>query len=112
MESTRQLKVARLVQKEMAEIFQRECSGMFNRALISVTTVRISPDLSFAKVYLSIFGTDDKEGTIEMIKDHHNELRRKLGSRVGKQLRIVPDIAFYLDDSVDYAQKINELLNK
>lgn len=112
MESTRQLKVARLVQKELSDIILREESHLTERALVTVTTVRISPDLSHAKVYLSIFAHPDRLKLLGQIKQHHAELRHKLGLRVRNQLRIVPDLSFFLDDSVDYALRIEELLKK
>ncbi|HRG60130.1 MAG TPA: 30S ribosome-binding factor RbfA [Bacteroidia bacterium] len=112
MESTRQLKVARLLQKEMGEMFQRELGHHFGNAFISVTKIRISPDLSHAKAYLSIFGNNDKTGIMDKIKEIASEIRGKMGNRIGKQLRIVPTFEFFLDDSADYAAKIDELLKK
>lgn len=112
MESTRQLKVARLLQKELAELFMRESPLPPGAALISVTLVRISPDLSHARVYLSIFGTKGNQETFLQVQEHQTEIRRRLGARIRKQLRVVPELSFYLDDSVDYASKINELLKK
>jgi len=84
----------------------------FGTAFITVTGVRISPDLSFAKIYLSLFGTSDRAGLLKNIKEHQAELRKYLGSRIKKQVRIIPELNFYLDDTMDYAQRINELLNK
>lgn len=112
MDSTRQLKVARLVQKEVADIFLREGKNYFGSALITVTGVRISPDLSFAKIYLSLYGTKDRNALLVLIKENVPEIRKKLGQRIGKQVRIIPEINFYIDDSMDYAARINELLNK
>lgn len=112
METTRQLKVARLLQKEMGEMFQRELGHHFSGAFISVTKIRISPDLSHAKAYLSIFGNSDKQGIMDKIKEVAREIRGKMGDRIGKQLRIVPTFEFFLDDSADYAAKIDELLKK
>jgi ribosome-binding factor A len=112
METTRQLKVARLLQKEMGEMFQRELNHHFGAAFISVTKVRISPDLSHAKAYLSIFGNGEKQGIMDKIKEVSKEIRGKMGDRIGKQLRIVPTFEFFLDDSADYAAKIDELLKK
>ena len=112
MESLRQQKVARLIQKEMADIFLKEGKNYFGAAFITVTTARISPDLSFAKIYLSLYGTTDKKKLLETIKEHASELRGALGKRVGKQLRITPEINFYIDDSFDYAEKIDTLLKK
>lgn len=110
MDSTRQLKVARLVQKEVADIFLREGKNYFGNALITVTGVRISPDLSFAKIYLSLFGIKDRVALFKSIKEYVPEIRKRLGQRIKKQVRIIPEINFYIDDSMDYAARINELL--
>ncbi len=110
--SIRQQKVSSLLQKELAIIFQRESKNLFNGSLITVTVVRMSPDLSFAKVYLSFFMTKDKDALLKEIKAHNSKIRYDLGKVVGKQLRIVPELQFYRDDSIDYAQNINELLKK
>lgn len=112
MDTTRQLKVARLVQKEIADIFLREGKMYFGNAFITVTATRISPDLSFAKIYLSLFGTKDRDALLALIKSHQNEIRKHLGQRIKKQVRIIPEINFYLDDTMDYAERINELLKK
>jgi ribosome-binding factor A len=79
--------------------------------MISVTTVRISPDLGLAKVYLSIFPSDKSEETLELVKMSSKNIRRILGKRVGKQLRIVPELAFFIDDSLDYIENLDNLLS-
>lgn len=112
MESLRQNKVASLIQKEIAGIFQREMKNAFGPGLITVTHVFISPDLSFAKIFLSIYGVKEKEKTLEAIKKHIKEIRGCLGRRVGKQLRIVPELTFFIDESADYVEHIDELLKK
>ncbi|MEW6467967.1 MAG: 30S ribosome-binding factor RbfA [Bacteroidota bacterium] len=112
MESTRQQKVARLLQKELADIFQKRNHELGAGALITVTVVRVSPDLSFARVYLSIFPVHHKEVFLQRIRDRVKEIRRDLGLKVRNQLRIVPELAFYIDDSLDYADKIDKLLKK
>lgn len=112
MESLRQQKVARLLQKELAEIFRAESRNLFGAALISVTVVRISPDLGVAKVYLSIMGAKDSKNLLENINKNGYLIRKKLGTVVGKQLRIVPELMFFIDDSLDYASHIDELLKK
>jgi len=113
MSSTRQLKVERLLQKELSEIFRIESALYYQGAIISVTVVRISPDLSFAKVYVSVYHPkEDRLKIFETIKDNYYHTRHKLGERIGKQLRIIPELAFYFDDSLDYAAKIEELLKK
>jgi ribosome-binding factor A len=110
METQRQQKVSRLLQKELGEMFQREGSALSNGKMVTVTVVRISPDLSVARVYLSIFPSDADSAALNLIREHARELRFELGKRVGKQLRIVPELAFFGDDSADYAENISRLL--
>ena len=112
MATLRQNKVARLIQKELAEIFQKEMRNAFGTGLISVTHVFISPDLSFAKTYLSLYPIQKKEETLNAVRLNIKEIRRLLGMRVKNQLRIVPEIAFYNDESADYADKIDKLFIK
>ena len=101
-ESTRQLKVAKEIQKVMAEIIRSKGMAAFGGALVSVSGVKISPDLSIAKIYVSM----------EVLNENNKAFRGEMGSKVGKQLRIVPEIAFYLDSSLDYVEHIEELLKK
>lgn len=110
MESTRQKKVARLVQKELANLFLTESKTLFWGAFITVTNVRISPDLSYAKVYLSLFKAEKPQEMIDQINEMRKEIRKRLGELIRKQLRIIPDIEFFLDDSLDYFEKIDRLL--
>lgn len=111
MSTIRQQKVAALIQKELGNFFQREASVYFGGAMITVSMVRMSPDLGVAKVYLSIFSTKiDKKEVKQFIDSQNKEIRFKLGKQVGKQLRIVPELIFYLDDSIDYAENIDNLL--
>ena len=110
MESTRQKKVARLIQKEMANIFLRVSPTLFGGAFITVTVVRLSPDLGHARVYLSFFKTEKPAELLTLIQQSKSELRGKLGHQVGKQLRIVPDLDFFIDDSLDYYENIDRLL--
>jgi ribosome-binding factor A len=110
MESTRQKKVARLVLKEVAEIINRKGREIAPGKMISVTQVRITPDLSLAKVYISIFPADKKEEILESIQEHSKNIRFELGVKVKMQLRIVPELAFYLDDSLDYIDNLDKLL--
>jgi ribosome-binding factor A len=112
METTRQNKISRLIQKDMADILQKEGKDLFNGVLISVTKVRISPDLSVAKVYLSIFPSEKGAEMLIELKKHLSKIRGLLGLKVGKQLRIVPQIDFHLDDSLDYIDNIDRLLKE
>ena len=109
MESKRQQKVARQLQKDLSEIFQRDVPHLFSGAFITVTSVRVSPDLSVARVYLSFLATKNKELLLETIQEKGKVIRQHLGDRVRHQLRIVPDLSFYLDDTADYADKMDKL---
>ena len=111
-ESTRQLKVAKEIQKVMAEIIRSKGMAAFGGALVSVSGVKISPDLSVAKIYVSIFPSDKAEAVMDVLQENGKTLRGELGNKVGKQLRIVPEIVFYLDSSLDYVEHIEELLKK
>ena len=110
MESTRQKKVARQIQKDLAQILMTRTSSIAPGTIISVSLVRMSPDLSYAKVYLSVFPLKDKEAFLKAISIQGAEIRNELGKLVRHQLRIVPALSFYIDDSVDYAENIDRLL--
>jgi ribosome-binding factor A len=110
MESTRQKKVSRLIQKELAEIFIKRGNELAHGKLISITRVRVSPDLSFAKVYISVFPATDQNEILKVIQDQTPKLRFDLGQKIRTQLRIVPEMAFHIDDSLDYIDKIDKLL--
>lgn len=108
--STRQQKVGKLIQKEMSDIFLRDRRGLLENAFLSIVEVRVSPDLGVAKIYLSMMLAKDKQGLLEKINDHKKEFRKLLGDKVGKQLRIVPEIIFYLDEVEENAQKLDEVI--
>lgn len=110
MESTRQQKIARLIQKELGGIFQRDSRTLYDGALITVTKVTVTKDLSIAKVHLSLFMTKDKEALLGVIRQHGRETRHHLAQLVHNQLRIMPELAFFLDDSLDYIENIDNLL--
>ena len=112
MESTRQKKVARLVLKELSRIFNVESNNILGPIMISITAVRISPDLAYANIYLSIFPATDPYDAINKIKKNKSLLRKKLGIAVRNQLRVVPELNFYIDDSAEYAEQIDKLLKK
>ena len=111
-ESTRQLKVAREIQRHLAEIIRSRGMASWDGALVSVSGVTISPDLAVAKVYVSIFPSTKQQKVFKMIQDSARALRGELGRQMAKQLRIVPELVFYLDDSLDYVEHIDELLAK
>jgi ribosome-binding factor A len=111
METQRQQKVGRLLQKELGEMLQREGGQLSGGKMVTVTVVRVSSDLSVARVYLSFFPADADNAALEAIKVHARELRYELGKRIGKQLRLNPELAFFGDDSADYSANIDRLLN-
>jgi ribosome-binding factor A len=103
-------KIARLIQKELSDIFLRYSSSLFSGTLISVTIVRVSPDLALVKAFLSIFPTEKSKEVIESIEENKKTIRHELAQKVKNQLRIVPELAFFLDDSLDYIENIERLL--
>lgn len=111
MSSTRQLKYAGLIKKDLSELFQRDSRHWFNNTFITITDVDVSPDLSFARVFLSLMMVEDEEAFLALIKSKKNEIRKALGLKIGKQVRIVPDLNFYIDDTQEKAQKIEDLLS-
>ena len=111
METTRQNKIARLIQKELSDIFQRQTQSMHG-VLVSVSAVRISPDLSVARGYLSVFPSERAEEIVRNINENSKSVRYELGTRVRHQLRIIPELKFFIDDSLDYVEHIDELLKK
>ena len=111
METTRQNKISRLIQKELSEIFLLQTKSM-NAVLVSVSAVRISPDMSIARVYLSVFPSERSQEIVKNINDNMKSIRYELGTRVRHQLRIIPELKFFVDDSLDYAERIDELLKK
>lgn len=126
MESTRQNKIARLIQQDMGEILLKEMKPKLGNSLITVTNTTITSDLSIARIYMSIFPVGNmpvksldetpqkatKELVMKAIDEVAGDLRRRLGMREAKQLRIIPHLEFYLDDTLDYQEHIDELLRK
>jgi ribosome-binding factor A len=110
METTRQLKVARLVQKELAEFFRGNSTFAGHGDMISVTQVRMSPDLSQARSYISVFPSARAEEIVKLLEEQNKMIRYELGKKIGKQVRHIPELRFYVDDSLDYVDRISELL--
>lgn len=111
MQETRQNRISRLLQKELATIFQLQ-TAKTRGVLVSVTRVKISPDLSICTAYLSIFPSERGEEILENINKSEKSIRYELGNRVHNQLRIIPEFRFFIDDSLDYLERIDELLKK
>lgn len=111
MQETRQNKIARLLQKELSVIFQEQTRAMHG-VMVSVTRTKISPDLSVCTAYLSIFPSERGEELLANIEKSNAQIRYSLGQRVRHQLRIVPELRFFIDDSLDYMERIDELLKQ
>ncbi len=111
METNRQKKISRLLQKDLGEILQQQGKTWFPGAMLTVTKVNITSDLSIARVYVSIFGKEAKE-TIKLLEIQGKEVRKQLGLRAKNQLRHIPEIRFYVDDSLDYIENIEKLLRE
>jgi ribosome-binding factor A len=111
MQETRQNKIARLLQKELSTIFQKQTQATHG-VMVSVTRTKISPDLSICTAYLSIFPSERGEEILANINANQKAVRYELGTRVRNQLRIIPELRFFLDDSLDYIDRIDELLKK
>ena len=109
METTRQNKISRLIQKELSDIFLQQTKAM-NGVLVSVSVVRISPDMSIVRAYLSVFPSERSEEIVKNINDNTKSIRFELGNRVRHQLRIIPELKFFVDDSLDYIENIDRLL--
>ena len=111
MQETRQNKIARLLQKELSMIFQQQTRAMHG-VMVSVTRTKISPDLSICTTYLSVFPSEKGEEILANINTNAKSIRFELGTRIKNQLRIIPELRFFIDDSLDYIERIDELLKK
>jgi ribosome-binding factor A len=109
--STRQLKFAKLIQKEISDIFQRDKRGILDNAFITVADVKVSPDLGVAKIYISMMLAKDKQAILEKIKTRKGEIRKALGDKIRKQVRVIPELIFYLDEVEENAQRMDSLIN-
>jgi ribosome-binding factor A len=111
MESKRQQKFSRLLQKELAEIFQREVTHLFHGNYISVSVVRVSPDLGTAKVYLSLVLPGDGKALLLQVRENTKAIRHALAQRIKKQVRVIPELIFFLDDSAEYAARMDKIIS-
>jgi ribosome-binding factor A len=113
METKRQLQVAETIKRHFSVILQNEGGYIYgSEPLVTVTQVKVTPDFSLAKIYLSVYNTENKQAVILHMDEHHSRLRQLLGHRVRKHMRRIPDIAFYLDDTLDEMYRLNALFNK
>ena len=111
MQETRQNRIARLLQKELAQIFQSQ-TRMLHGVRVSVTRATVSPDLSICTAYLSVFPSEKGEEILKNINRNEKTIRYELGTRIRNQVRIIPELRFFIDDSLDYIERIDELLKK
>lgn len=111
-QNMRQQKIARQIQRDMAEILQKEGATIVAGRMVTVTTVRVSPDFAYAKIYVSVFPFERAEETMQALEKNNWFLRRELGRRIRNQLKVVPELQFFLDDSLEYIENIDSLLNK
>jgi ribosome-binding factor A len=111
MDSKRQQKFARLIQKDLGDLFQRDARSQFEGAFITVTDVKVSPDLGIARVYLSFMLVKDKQAMLGQVQDKTKYLRQLLANRIRHQVRVIPELHFYLDDTADYAAKMDALFS-
>ncbi|EOR93091.1 Ribosome-binding factor A [Arcticibacter svalbardensis MN12-7] len=112
MESKRQQKFAGVIQQDLAEIFQREGMSFLPNMLVTITKVRMTPDLAIARVFLSFFNSQDAALALSTIKAHSNEIRYKLGSRIRNQARVVPSLEFFIDDTSEYVNRMDQIFDK
>lgn len=110
MSSKRQLQVSELIKRNFSIVLQEQGRYIYKDVLVSVTQVAVTPDLSLAKIYLSVYGSEDKESIIDMINEHTHLLKQGLAHRIKKQIRRIPDVAFYIDETIDEIYRIDELL--
>jgi ribosome-binding factor A len=110
MENTRQNKIARQIQKDLGEMFSRELAGVVRGAMVTVTEVRMSPDLEYARVWVSVVPFEGHAGVMASLESNNWLIRKTLGARVRNQMRVVPELTFVLDDSFEYIEKIDNLL--
>ena len=112
MDNKRQAQFSRLIQKEMSEIFLFDGKAIFGKQFISVSQVRVSPDLGYVKIYLSFMNDKEPEKVLMLIREHSKELRTKLAARIKNQVRKIPELEFFYDDTMDYVEKIDKLFDE
>jgi ribosome-binding factor A len=111
MESMRQQKMGRQLQKELSDIFLRHGRDYFGNHMVTITQVKVSPDLGLAKIYLSAFPNKDTDGLFEKLEQKKSEVRKHLGNQIGKRTRIIPELAFFHDEVEEYASNIDRLIS-
>jgi len=112
MESKRQQKFAGVIQQDLAAIFQREGMGYLPNTMVTITKVRVTPDLALARIFLSFFNSGNTQLALQTIKSHANEIRYKLGARIKDQVRVIPQLEFFVDDTSEYVERMDKIFDK
>jgi ribosome-binding factor A len=112
MESKRQQKFAGVLQQDLAAIFQREGMNYLPNTLVTITKVRVTPDLAIARVFLSFFNNVNVQQSLQIVKSHANEIRYKLGARIKDQVRVIPQLEFFVDDTNEYVERMDKIFDK
>ncbi|MDT3403939.1 30S ribosome-binding factor RbfA [Mucilaginibacter terrae] len=112
MESKRQQKFAGVLQQDLAAIFQREGMNYLPNTLVTITKVRVTPDLAIARVFLSFFNNTNTQQALQLVKSHASEIRYKLGARIKDQVRVIPQLEFFVDDTNEYVERMDKLFDK
>ena len=112
MESKRQQKFAGVIQEDLAAILQRESSSYLPNTMVTITKVRVTPDLAIARVFLSFFSNNNNQLALQTIKQHASEIRYKLGSRIKDQVRVIPQLEFFIDDTSEYVDRMDKIFDK
>jgi ribosome-binding factor A len=112
MESKRQQKFAGVLQQDLAAIFQREGMAYLPNTLVTITKVRVTPDLAIARVFLSFFNNVNVQQSLQIVKSHASEIRYKLGARIKDQVRVIPQLEFFVDDTNEYVERMDKIFDK
>ena len=112
MESNRQQKFAGVIQEDLAAILQREGANYLPNTMVTITKVRVTPDLAIARVFLSFFSNNNNQLALQTIKQHSSEIRYKLGSRIKDQVRVIPQLEFFIDDTSEYVDRMDKIFDK
>ena len=111
-ETTRQQKISKQIQRDIADIFQKECRELFKGLLLTVTAVRVSPDFSYSKIYVSVFPFDKAEEVLSILERENRFIRKTLGTKLRHQVKSIPEIEFFIDDSLEYIENIDKAINR
>lgn len=112
MNSRRQEKFAKLVQRDLGDIFLQKTPSLFKGNFITISSVSVSPDMGYAKVYLSFFKVGNKNDLLDLVQMHKKEIRHELAAKIKNQVRKIPELEFYIDDSLDYVEHMEEVFKK